>query len=353
MIRKYRQFSRVRAGAARPFAGVASPQTVALGLLLACSAAGCGASNDDRNLSPAEVGMTKNVAPIFNDGETQLFEVKRGLQFPIVAPTASEQGALGKDVEPYGRTPWITNQDVKVQLTWTLSNLDDNEQVVEVLVDPWNEFGRYYPGMQLADANEQKFEPNLSGIDHYFVLDKASAGEGSRRHGTFTFDDMNEMAIDFATVQNMIKNPPPLPGGVQEDPDMMTDPLPIYANHAFNTQNRSYNDVLVAPYIPKVIAGLTGVDFGFRVSKAVDGDCMTATGDNSTDNGDAGVAAAPPEKICGGANVALEIAIEIVDQGKGRVQEQGGTKKLLKATTEVVTVGSPVPAAMMPVPSAM
>ena len=335
MIRKYRQFSRVRAGAGRPFAGVSSPQAAALVLATACAvfAAGCGSQADDRNLEPDEVGMTKSVKPIFDDGETQLFEVKRGLQFPIVAPTASEQNALGKDVEPYGRTPWITNQDVKVQLTWTLSNLDDSEQVVEVLVDPWNEFGRYYPGMQLADANEQKFEPNLSGIDHYFVLAASSAGESSRRHGTFTFDDMNEMAIDFATVQNMIKNPPPLPGGVQEDPDMMTDPLPIYANHAFNIQNHSYNDVLVQPYIPQVIAGLTGVDFGFRISEPT----CTPT----------------PQMPCGGATVALEIAIEIVDEGKGRVQEQGGSKKLLVATTEVVTVGSPVPAAMTPVPSAM
>lgn len=334
-MRKYRQFSRFRAGAPRPQAGAARPHLRALALaLLSCGfAVGCGSQDDDRNLQPSEVGMTKTVAPIFDDGETQLYEVKRGLQFPIVAPSNSEASALGKDVEPYGRTPWLTNNDVKVQLTWTLSNLDDSEQVVEVLIDPWNEFGRYYPGMQLADANEQKFEPNLSGIDHYFVLAASSAGESSRRHGTFTFDDMNELAVDFATVQNMKKNRPPLPGGVKQDPDMMTDPLPIYANHAFNVQNRSYDDVLVQPYIPQVIAGLTGVDFGFRISKPT---CMPS-----------------PDKPCGGATVALEIAIEIVDQGNGRVQREGGSKPLLDAPTEVVTVGSPVPAAMTPVPSAM
>jgi hypothetical protein len=28
-----------------------------------------------------------------------------------------------------------------VQVTWTISNLDDEEHVVELLVDPWNEFG--------------------------------------------------------------------------------------------------------------------------------------------------------------------------------------------------------------------
>jgi hypothetical protein len=281
-------------------------------------AVGCGSAGDDRNLQPSEVGLTLTTPPIFDDGETKLFEVKRGLQFPILQPDAEQSKGLGKDVEPYGRTPWITNQDVKVQLTWTLSNLDQmNGHAVEILIDPWNEFGRYYPGMQLADAAEQKFEPNLSGIDHYYVLDPASAGESSRRHGTFTFDDMNEMAIDFATVMAMIKNPPPLPNGAKDDGTMMTDPLPIYANHAFNWQNRSYNDVLVEPYIPKVIAGLTGIDFGFRTEEP--------------------------------ATVALEVSIEILDQGTGHVQVEGENKKLLKATTVVVTVGSPVPGATMAV----
>lgn len=318
MIRKYRYFSRAVAGAVRPLAGVLGPRATAFGVAVACCvcAVGCGSSGQDRNLQPSEVGLTLKTPPIFDDGQTKLFEVKRGLQFPILPPDATQAKGLGKDVEPYGKTPWITNQDVKVQLTWTLSNLDPKDgHAVEILVDPWNEFGRYYPGMQLADAQEQKFEPNLSGIDHYYVLDPASAGESSRRHGTFTFDDMNEMAIDFATVMAMIKNPPPLPNGAKDDGSMMTDPLPVYANHAFNVQNRSYNDPLVAPYIPAVIAGLTGVDFGFR------------TGEPAT--------------------IALEIAIEIVDQGTDHVQVEGENKKLLRATTVVVTVGSPVPGATM------
>jgi hypothetical protein len=328
MIENYRHLLRVLAGAARPFWGASSPRAAALGVAFACcaGAVGCGADAQDRNLQPAEVGMTKAVKPVFDDGELQLLEVKRGLQFPILRPNASQSKDLGKDVEPYGRTPWITNDDVKVQLTWTLSNLDDVEHDVEILIDPWNEFGRYYPGMQLADAQEQKFEPNLSGIDHYYTLDSASAGESSRRHGTFTFDDMNEMAIDFATVMNMIKNPPPLPNGAKDDGTMMTDPLPVYANHAFNVQNHSYNDPLVQPYIPKVIAGLTGIDFGFRVSAPACTDAMNT-------------------KDCG-ASIAMEISIEIVDAGNGRVEADGQNGKLLEPTTVVVTVGSPVPSAM-------
>jgi len=326
-MQKIGHCSQFVAGAVRPVTGVFSPALLSWGVVLGCSlfAAGCGSQEQDRNLQPSEVGLTKDVPPIFDDGETQLFEVKKGVQFPIIKPDKDSQAALNKQkVEPYGREPWITTDDVKVQVTWTLSNLDSVEHVVEVLVDPWNEFGRYYPGMQLADAEEQKFEPNLSAIDQYFVLGGVGTGEASRRHGTFTFDDMKEMAVDFATVQNLIKNPPTmLPNGFESKDMGMDDPLPVYANHAFNFQNHSWDDVLSAPYIPAVIAGLTGIDFGFRTSKASDANNMSAV--------DVGI--------------AFEISIEIVDLGKDRVQQEGGTEPLLKPTTVVVTVGSPVPTA--------
>ncbi|MET0792502.1 MAG: hypothetical protein ABW061_13355 [Polyangiaceae bacterium] len=318
-MRKIGQIVSSWAGAERLGAGVFSPQLLALAVALGCAlfTVGCNNQDEDRNLDPEQVGLTPDVAPIFDDGETQLFEVKRGMQFPILQPTAEQQALLaGQAVEPYGRMPWVTNKDSKVQLTWTLSNLDDEQHVVELLIDPWNEFGRYYPGMTLTNAEEQEFQPNSSGIDHYYVLDPSSAGDSSRRHGTFTFDDMNEMAIDFATVQNMIDwpEPLPLPGGVQEDPDMMTDPLPTYANHAFNLINHSYNDPLIQRYIPQVIAGLTGIDFGFRTTEK--------------------------------ATIAMDIQIEIVDLGQQRVEPVGETKELLAPTTDVVTVGSAVPTAM-------
>jgi hypothetical protein len=334
-MQKIGHFPRFAAGAQRPVTGVSSPTLLSIATLLGCSlfAAGCGSQEQDRNLQPVRVGMTNEVAPIFNDGETQLFEVKRGLAFPIIAPDDASMKALSQQmVDPYGRAPWITVDDVKVQVTWTLSNLDKDGHTVEVLVDPWNEFGRYYPGMQLADPNEQKFEPNLSGIDQYFVLDGASAGDSSRRHGTFTFDDMKEMAVDFATVQNELKTPPTsLPNGFASKDNGMDDPLPVYANHAFNFQNHSWDDPLSAPYIPKVIAGLTGIDFGFRTSDTVA--CPAA--DMSTD-ADGNAKKCPPV-------VALEITIEIVDLGKDRVLQEGGKETLLAPTKVVVTVGSPVP----------
>jgi len=319
MTRKIGQSMGVGPGARRPEGRALRPQLLSLLVVLGCAtlAAGCGSQETSRNLDTEQVGLTPEVPPIFEDDESQLFEVKRGLQFPILAPTTAQQAALNAEtVEPYGRKPWITNKDVKVQLTWTISNLDEQQHVVEMLIDPWNEFGRYYPGMNLVNADEEEFKPNFSGIDRYYVLEGKGAGASSRRHGTCTFDDMNEMAIDFATVQNMIKFPPPLPNGAQADPEEMADPLPTYVNHAFNFINHSYDDPLVAPYIPAVIAGLTGVDFGFRTTEK--------------------------------ATIALDIQIEVVDLGEGRVQEAGSKDPLLEKTTEVVTVGSPVPAAMVP-----
>jgi len=314
-MRKYGQSMRVWAGAKRPEPRASSPQLLSVFVVFGCAFAfACSTQEQTRNLEPDQVGLTPDVAPIFEDDESQLFEVKRGLQFPILDPSPAEADALNQQVvAPYGRKPWITNQDVKVQLTWTLSNLDEDQHVVELLIDPWNEFGRYYPGMTLTDAEEQTFKPNFSGIDRYYVLEGKKAGASSRRHGTCTFDDMDEMAVDFATVQNLINwpGPLPLPNGAPMDPDMPVDPLPTYANHAFNFINRSSDDLLVAPYIPAVIAGLTGVDFGLRTTEK--------------------------------ATIALDVQIEVVDLGQGRVQDAGSSKKLLAKTTEVVTVGTAVP----------
>jgi len=320
-MRKIREFTRVWAGAERPGARVCGPQSISVFVAFGCAllGVGCGSQEQARNLPPEVVGISPEVLPIFDDDESQLYEVKRGLQFPLLAPSAAQADALNREVvEPYGRKPWITNEDVKVQLTWTLSNLGEQQRTVELLIDPWNEFGRYYPGMTLTDAEDQTFEQNFSGIDRLYVLEGKGSGAASRRHGTFTFADMNEMAIDFATVQNMIKFPPPPPNGAPVDPDMMVDSLPTYVNHAFNFINHSYDDVLIAPHIPVVIAGLTGIDFGFRLTEA---------------------AGADPEQ----RKVALEIQIEVVDLGQGRVQESGSSETLLEETTEVVTVGSALP----------
>ena len=301
---------RIRGGAP----GSAGPALGSRALIAGCLALGsvaCGGEDETRMLEPEQVAMNQTVPPIYDDEELTIFEVKKGLQFPIIAP---EEGTLPApqdgQFEPYGRQPWITLEDVRVQISYTVSNLDEEQHNVHLIIDPWTEFGRYWPGLTLIDAEEGEYAPNLSGFDDYFVLPGVSEGEASRRHGIITYDDMDEVARDFATVMNLIKFPPPSMG----DPEDMEDPLPTYVNHAFHFQNHSNRDPLVQAWVPEVVAALTGVDFGLRTEEA------GADGMNAP-------------------NIALEIVVEVTDLGTGKVRREGDDDLLLPPTEEIITVG--------------
>ncbi|HEY3593003.1 MAG TPA: hypothetical protein VGL13_03990, partial [Polyangiaceae bacterium] len=162
---------------------------------------------------------------------------------------------------PYDRSPWVTNADLKVQINWTVSNLDKDGHNVEILIDPWNEFARYVPGVNVG---EESTVPNLSGIDLLTHVDG-----NARKSGTFTFDDMDELAIDLATVENIIaSNPPPAVTDPTAGPPAAAADGPNVnglVNHTFEIHNRSSsNDVLIGKYIPGTIAGLIGFDLGLR-----------------------------------------------------------------------------------------
>ena len=294
---KFRRFLGVR----RPMAGSRAPIALGVGMLAALSI-GCGDKEKEESLPVLQVGMTKDVAPIYDDGELTIYEVKKGISFPIIAPNDAARQQLGSEQpEPYGRLPWVTTDNIQVQVSWTISNLDEEEHVVELLVDPWNEFGRYWPGLQLTDAENEEFMPNFSGIDkRYIALGKGSGAE-SRVHGTYTFADLEEMAIDLATVMNIIADPP-----ASENEE--EDPRVTYANHAFHWQNRSYDDLLISYWVPPVIAGLTGLDIGFRTYEQ--------------------------------ATIAIEVAIEVVDKQGNRIRPEDDTESpLLPPTEEIITVG--------------
>ena len=305
-------------GARALFAGSKAP---ALAALLGVLAVGCSNEETTHRLEPVMVGMTDTTAPVFDDGETTLYEVKLPVQLPMVAPTQGELRDLNsKNIPPYPRAPWVLEDDVDVQITWTLSNLDSQNHNVHLLIDPWNEFGRYWPAIAVVNDDEQI--PNLSGIQFYFELPGTQDGRPSRRHGTITFEDMEELAIDFATVMNIIENVQPV------DPNAMGgaqygdtgDPVAL-VNHAFSFRNRSHNDILIQQYIPQITAGLTGFDLGLRMNSA--------------------------------GNVAVEVVVELVDKGKGRVAAeedyncqngvcvwQGDNEHtLIEPPTDYITVG--------------
>jgi hypothetical protein len=273
-----------------------SPALLGLGALLAIGAAGCGAESDKQTYDPVVLGMTSSDPPLYDDGESTLYEVKRPVSLPINPPSEADLMVLSPVVPPYTRTPWITTNEVKVQVTWTISNLDKEAHNVEILLDPWNEFARYVPGVNVG---EDETVPDLSGIDLLMRVEGMS-----RKKGTFTSDDMDEVAIDLATVQNIIANSMGM--------GTMNEGVNGLVNHAFEIHNRSSDDRLVRGYIPGTIAGLVGFDIGLRTFEQ--------------------------------ANVAIEIIVEVTDHAGNRVSTDrplkiDGTMWIAPAATLTAPMG--------------
>ena len=293
-------FHRANSGESAPAAGVFGPVIA----LAAMGAAGCSSTPDEhRSLDPAVVGMTFSMKPTMDDGELELYEVKLSVRLPIRAATAGElQGLAQHPTPPYPRAPWITSDKLGVQVTWTLTNLDAEDHAVELLVDPWNEYGRYWPGFSVTDVQRQELAPNLSGID-LLMPALGTDSEGSRAHGVFTYDDMQELAVDFATVINLIETAPP------PDPTQEYDQTATLVNHTFAVQNRSTDDPLTQPYVPKIIPALIGMDIGLRTREP--------------------------------ANLALEVAVEIDDHESDRIVAEGAPDPVYRVPDRWYTVGAP------------
>ncbi|MEO6576068.1 MAG: hypothetical protein ABIP89_19595 [Polyangiaceae bacterium] len=258
-----------------------------LAVLAAASIVGACANNDDnQTTSPSDVGMTDKIAPIYTDGQTTIYQVETAVKLPFRKPTDDERQALG-DAPGLPRAPFLKASDARIEIRFTISNLDDQQHAVELLLDPWNEFVRYKPGIQIV--SDEQTTPDFSGFDKPFLVPAKS-----RVQGTITSDDVNEMAIDLATVEGINKSPP-------MGPNVNLNGL---FNHVFNLQNRSNQpDPLVAPFLPKVVPGLTGFDLGLRITQA--------------------------EGAMGAGNVAVEVIVDITDLHGDRINAPGVTDNMM------------------------
>jgi hypothetical protein len=286
-----------------PALGDRGPARWLVALGLAALAIGCGEADETHTLKPIVLGMSSSLGPSYDDGDLVIYEAKLPVRLPILRPhTAALKSLQATNVPPYGRMPWLQKDEVALQVSWTLTNLDPDPHAVEILIDPWNEFVRYWPGIAVTDVAREQFLPNLSGIDVMLELPGTSSGSASRRFGTFTFQDMDELAIDLATVMSILDSgPAPDPDNPDQDPRVML------VNHAFAVENRSFHDPLIAPYIPDLIAGLIGFDLGLR-------------------------SYAP-------ANLAIEIVVELLDRGSGKVLSRDDEGETLPVPTAFITAG--------------
>jgi hypothetical protein len=282
-------------GVQSPRVKVGFPHVAALVGALACGVVtGCSQQGGDSVLTPVVVGMTEMTPPFFDNGEDQVYEVHMPLQFPLRRPTDAERMKYGPFTP---ENPWLRAHDFQIEIRYTISNLTDKKQNVEILIDPWNEFVKYQPGLT---ATEEGAVSNRAGYDRNKIVQPME-----KLQGTITNDDTLEMAIDLATVMNIQAS--------------VMDPMANLNgmfNNAFDLQNRSSHpelDPLIAKYIPKVAPGLTGVTIGFRLPSP--------------------------------ARVALEVIVDIVDlkmdrviaPGEERTSSNPNGKQLLREPTMILS----------------
>lgn len=294
-----------QSGGASPPTAVRLPQVLFFAGMLALAA--CSHLGGDQVMNPVVVGMTEATPPAFDDGENQIFEVHMPIAFPLRAPRANEMAKLIMD-PLYPGPVWLESKDFQIEIRYTISNLTDKKQIIQLLVDPWNEFVKYKPGITVVEDEEPI--PDRSGFDKPFVL-----GPKEKRQGAITNDDTREMAIDLATVMNiqrLVMVPPPVMGM----PATNAPNLNGMFNNTFDLQNRSSApelSPLIAKYIPKLVNGLTGVEIGFRTGSA--------------------------------ASIALEVIIDIVDLKMDRVIAPGEemAKPALVLPTTILTPPAAAP----------
>ncbi len=248
---------RSRVGVSAPSSAVARPHVlpIASGMwLLAAIAAGC-SSADSQVDHPNIVGMTNTTPAYYSDGNITIYEVQTPVMMPMRTPNKSEAAKLGSApsyLTSFGATaaPWVKVDDVQTTIRYTITNLDNTQNIVELLIDPWNPYVKYKPGIQIVSDEETL--PDLSGYDHYYVL-----GPMQRIVGTIVPDDTYALAMELATVMNISIVDPTDPNGNG------------LFNHTFNLQNRSTPanpDPLISSFMPKStdVPAMIGFDLGLR-----------------------------------------------------------------------------------------
>jgi hypothetical protein len=247
----------------------------------------CESSTDGTGVAPPVVlGMTSTVAPYYSSAELTIYWVQTPVSLPVRSGTGKET-----NVSPYPSAPYLLASDYTLQVNYTLTNLDNTSHNVWLTMDPWNQFVRYYPGITVVSDDET--EPNLPGMSRPFVLEPMSRTEGS-----FTTDDMNDLATKLDIAMAIMSKPLPMDATYNQA---------TLLNHDFNVDYRTNDgDPLMAPYIPKVIAGLTGFDLGLQsydqMNVAVEVtlqliDTSTETPDPLISPGDPGTPVGPPGEL--------------------------------------------------------
>jgi hypothetical protein len=203
------------------------------------------------------VALTADTAPAaMNEDDEPIFIVTREFELPITPPPAGTLERLSSGAQggmlPFPRLPWVELHDLELQIDYALANQSDGEVQAMVIVNGRNEFNLYTPGPEDFNQWERRFE----------------LGPRERVTGTITELELDEIAVDLATVVNGAPN----------------------SNQVVFFQSQSGRDDRIDQYIPPVVPGLVGVSAGIQANAA--------------------------------ANIVLEISLRVQDHG-GRAAARG------------------------------
>lgn len=215
----------------------AVPRRVALlgavALAAALSSACAGEPKDARTFGPYVVAIKADTPSVIQSDEAAVFQVRRSIPLPL-----KERPQSLPATPPYPGGVWFSPDQLRVQLSYVITNLEDKPVQVELLVDGWNEFRAYTPQMRVVD---DEVVADRSCVQRLLILPPKS-----RTEGRVSFDDFERMAIALAGIMNKAPNPFHL-----LDPTVDLDRSP-----------------LAKPFIPKVISGITGFDLSLRSNQA-------------------------------------------------------------------------------------
>ena len=215
---------------------------VAVGVQLAL--AGC---TDERRYlgdgAPYQVALTASTEAAFASEDGSLFIVEQRIELPVRVPpeVALEdlrEAASGYPELPFPRMPWVERGDLAIEVDFTLANLDDAERQVAVILNGYNEFHEYMPGVTVIDD-----EPTADFSQWERLYELAPL---SRIEATVREEEFDEAAVDLATVVNGAPN----------------------SNAVVFFENKSSRDERNREYVPVVVPGLCGFRIGLRATSA-------------------------------------------------------------------------------------
>lgn len=229
--------------------GVIPRRTILLGASLvplaslSSSIFGCSSSTRDaRTFGPYVAAIKSDTPPILASDEATIVQVRRSIALPL------KDRPQGLPATPgHAGGVWYTPDQLRVQLSYILTNLENEAVQMEVLVDGWNEFRAYTPQMRIVD---DELEADRSCVQRPMILPPKS-----RTEGRVSFDDFERMAIALSGIFNNAPNP----------------------FHLLDPTVDLYSSPLAKPYIPKIIDGITGFDLSLRSRRGVKKIAVEAT----------------------------------------------------------------------------